>query len=111
MNFAESLANALRQHHEFGPKLKEIDAQEKEVADAVQHVDLDIEYTPVCLRAGDTTKDAVPVEYKTGDGRYVIKEPYMLLTADELKVMRARYLIARGREMRPFYDRFFKSTT
>lgn len=102
------LVSAIEADPELGPRWKEIEALEAEVKAATEHVMLEIAYSPVIMREGGTTRDAVEVAYKSADGRYVFDNPYKVVTADELKVMRARYLITRGKEMSPAIDRAFR---
>ena len=74
-------------------------AFEKRVKEAAQHVDLDVAYEPILVRYGDDNPDnGVNIEYKTMGGSYVVPRDGGTITigADELKVMRARYLIANG---------------
>ena len=102
-----SLTDALYNHPEIGPILRAGDALEAEVMAAVPAVDLDIAYSPVLMNRGDTLEDARDVGYKAAGGIYVFKEPFRKVTAEELKVMRARYLIVRGKAMQPHIDRMF----
>ncbi len=98
---------ALYDDPEHGPRLRERDALEQEVMDAVECVMLDVAFSPVLLQPGDGTVDAVEIAYKAGGGKYVIKEPYRVLSTEETKIARARYLVTKGKEMEPFYKRFF----
>ena len=106
-NALSGLLDVLRNDPHMGPKIKETEEIESAVKDAVDFIELEIAYSPVIMRPGDTTQDAVKVAYKGRDGRYVITEPYKVVTADELKVMRARYLVTRGKEIEPTMDRMF----
>lgn len=105
---AAGLADALRQHPQYGPRIREIEGIEKEVADVIEAVDLDIAFSPVLMNAGDKLENATDVAYKAEDGRYVFDNPYKVVTADELKVMRARFLIMRGKQMDPIIRRAFQ---
>jgi hypothetical protein len=87
--------------------MKEIDAIEAEVASVVEAVDLEVAFSPVLMRPGDSLSDAVEVAYKGENGKYVFTDPFRQVSADDLKVMRARYLIVRGKAMAPALDRFF----
>ncbi len=93
-----SLQSAIRNDPEFGPRFREIEEIEKEAADAVQFVDLEIACSPVLIGPSTTTEDAVAVGYRAEGGKYVIREPFMVVKEDDLKLMRARYLIVNGRE-------------
>lgn len=101
------LERALRADPEFGPKFAEMDEIDKAVADCIDCVDLDIAFTPVILGAGTSTRDAVEIDYKGENGKYVISSPFKMLTEDEVRKARARFLVVRGREMKPAMDRFF----
>lgn len=103
------LMTAIHADPQMGPRLREIDAFEAEVKAAVEHVMLDIAFSPVILKCGGSIEDAVEVEYKAEDGRYIIKEPFCMLTEDETKLARARFLIARGKAMAPQMERFKSS--
>lgn len=103
------LTEAIRNDPQIGPRFRVIEEIEKQAADAVEFVDLSIAFSPVLLSCSDTTDDAVKVAYKGEDGRYVIKDPFRIVTEDELKLMRSRYLIVNGREKQPFIDRLRKT--
>lgn len=103
-----SLMESLRSDPELGPRLKEVDEVEAEVAQVLSCVDLDIAFSPVLVAEGDSMDDAVDVAYKGADGRYVIENPFNIVPADQLKIMRARYLVTRGRAMQPQFDRIFR---
>jgi len=107
-SLARSLDAALRSDPILGPRLQAIDALEAEVAKAVESVDLEIAFSPVIMEPGGTTQDAIEVAYKAADGRYVFDKPLKVVTAEELKLMRARYLITRGKEMEPMMARFLR---
>ncbi len=103
------LMAAIRNDPELGPRFREIDKIEAEATSCVDCVDLDIAFSPVLMHEGDAMRDAVEVAYKGADGRYVFDSPFKLVTAEELRVMRARYLVMRGKEMEPAMRRFFSS--
>lgn len=104
---------ALRADPEFGPKVALMHEINVEVEKCVEHVMLDIAFSPVIFDGGTTQEDAVAVDYKTTDGRYFIRDDgrgkFRTITAAECQKARARYLVIRGREMQPFYDHFKKA--
>lgn len=100
-SIVDGLVAAIKADPEMGPRWNELEEIDKEVQDAVQYVDLDIAFSPVILHEGGTMEDAVKVDYKGEDGRYVISSPFKILKEDEMKVARARYLIMRGKAMQP----------
>lgn len=103
-----SLVNAIRNDPEIGPRYKELEELDKEAKEVVEHVDLSIAFSPVLIH-GYSTDDAVTVDYQGADGRYVIKGPPMqIVSAEELKLMRARYLIVNGRENQKRYAPLFE---
>lgn len=95
------LLDALRSSPEFASRLREIEEVENKVAEITPHVMLDVAFSPVILRVGGTLEEAVEVHYQGTDGKYYIKEPYMAVSADDLKVMRARWLYRRDEARRP----------
>lgn len=102
-----SLERALRSDPEFGPKMAEMDEIDREVESCLHCVDLDIAYSPVILGAGTNSRDAVEIDYKGENGKYVISNPFKTLSEDEVRKARARFLVVRGREMKPAMDRLF----
>jgi hypothetical protein len=99
----DGLMAAIRESDpELAKRIDELEILEKEIADCVSAVDLDIAFSPVILRPGGSLDEAVEVAYKGEDGRYVITEPFQMVSEEKLKIMRARYLVTRGREMAPF---------
>lgn len=77
-------------------------------------VDLDIEYSPVVPIPGDDHRYAVEA-IKTQGGRYMLNPPSPVhpqgytFSADELKVMRARYLLRLKEEQRQQWAPLFDS--
>lgn len=104
--FLESLLKALRTDTEIGPRFIESETIEQEARSCVHAVDLDIAFTPILLPGCTKTEEASHVAYRSENGGGVIKEPYRVLTEDELKLARACFLVARGKEMQPYMDRF-----
>lgn len=107
MNEFDGLINAIRKDPEIGPAFVALEKFDEEAKKVMEFVDLDIEFSPILLH-GTETKDAVKVDYMSEDGRGVIKEPYRVLSAEELKLARARYLVARDREASPALDQLRK---
>jgi hypothetical protein len=105
------LEEALRNDPEFGPRLQAIESIDKEVSKCVDFVDLGIAFSPVILDGGCELPDAVDVAYKGADGRYVIREPFRILSEEQMKLARARYLVVRGRAMKPALDLLFGKKT
>lgn len=104
----KALMKAIRESDpELADRMDAIDEMEEEVKDAMQHVMLDIAYSPVILRPGQGTVDAVEISYKAQGGRYVIKDPFTVLSTEEVTEARARYLVTRGKEMAPAMERMF----
>jgi hypothetical protein len=99
------LAEALRNHPDLGPRYRELEAFDAEVESAVEHVMLDIAYSPILL-SGDNLDEAVEI-YEATDGRYVVRSTGKVLTVEETKRARARFLCARGKKFQPVIDRMF----
>jgi len=61
----------------------------------IDFVDLDVAYSPVLAIRGEDEEQAVEV-IKTMGGKYIVRHPVFpqTVTAEELKVMRLRYLLA-----------------
>jgi len=96
-----SLAETLRNHPEYGDAFRESEAVEQEVEDCLDYVDLDVMFSPVVMRPGQKLEDAVEVSYKGEDGRYVIENPLKIVEPNKLRMMRARFLVLRGRSAPP----------
>jgi len=101
------MENTLRKDPEIGPKLSEMEEIDLEVEACLKHVDLNIASSPVILGCRTSTREAVEISYRGEDGRYVIANPFKMLSEEECKKARARFLVVRGREMRPALDRLF----
>ncbi len=102
------LIKAIQADPELGPRWNELEALDKEVEAAAQHVMLDIAYSPVVM-SGDDINDAIEVDYLGEDGNYHIRtgpSSFEKVPPEKLKLMRARYLILNGRRHQSLIDRF-----
>ena len=96
--------NALNELENF------IDAQLAEEGispDVLAAVDLEIAFSPVIAIRGESIAQAVEVVPTQGGG-YIVRHPLVkyAVDADTLKIMRARFLLARGCEFQPALQRF-----
>lgn len=108
--FAAGLREAILADPEHGPRFAASEALDKEAAKVVEFVDLDIAFSPVLLFGHTEVSEAVEVAFVGEDGRGVIKEPYRVLTNEELKLARARFLVSREKSMKSAFDVFRKKT-
>jgi len=71
--------------------------------DILSMVDLEIAYSPVIVIVGEGIEEAVEA-VKTKGGKYLVRHPMVhhAVSAEDLKVMRCRYLLARGQRCRRF---------
>lgn len=104
MGLLEALTKHMEQEY-GGPLPKPV---EQQVAECRDMVDLDVECSPVLLKAGDKE----PVEIARRDGGFAVvwrnvfcpDEPnYEPITEDEVRTARARYLVTRGDAFRRFH--------
>ncbi len=109
-DITKSLEQALRADPEFGPILKVSDEIEGQVKEVVEFVDLTIAFSPVLPPGANSTDREIIVDYVGTDGRGVVKDPYQIIPAEQLKEMRARWLVVNGREKQPAIDRMFNKT-
>lgn len=105
MNAAALLDSLKASDPALAARIDASDAIEKEVQDCLFAVDLSIAFSPIVMSPGQNLDDAVEVSYKGQDGRYVIREPFKILKADEVKVARARFLVLNGKRNAPAVDR------
>ena len=84
-------------------------AKEGITPELLEAVDLDVAYSPVLAQPFDRYEQAVDV-VPTQGGRYLVRHPTITssVDADELKVMRLRYLLARDRAMTPVIAPFVR---
>jgi hypothetical protein len=91
--------NKFLEEHRGGPLPKPI---EEQVAECVEAVMLDVEFSPVIEKAGSTETTEVT---RRDDGSYALTYrnalvldavAYEAVSESDLKVMRARYLVTRG---------------
>lgn len=107
----DSFVEAIRNSEEFGPSFKASEALEEQAKKCVFAVDLEIAFSPVLLPGCHKTEQSVEVDYRGEDGRGLIREPYTLLSEDEHKLARARFLCARGNELQPAINKFLVRKT
>ena len=109
LNAVDGLLNAIRNDPELGPRFKASEALDEQAKRCVHAVDLDIAFSPVLLDGATHTDEATVVAYRGVDGRGVITSPVLrIMSVEEHKLARARFLVARGNEMQPVMDRLFK---
>lgn len=90
-------------------------AKEGITPELLEMIDLSIAYTPVIPFPGGSIDDAVPVRpwgFPCGDDlpeKFEVMHPQVSnpVSHDALKVMRARYLLARDAYYEPILNRFF----
>lgn len=103
----KGLTEALRNDPQLGPEFRAMEEIDEEAKRVLEFVELSVAFSPILI-SGDSTMDAVKVDYKGTNGKYVIREPFRMLTEDEVRLARARYLIVNGREQQPVIDRMFR---
>lgn len=106
----DGLVKAIQSDPELGPRYNELKALDDEVEASAEHVMLEIAFSPVVM-SGDDISAAVKVDYLGQDGKYHIRtgpSSFEKVAPEDLKRMRARYLILNGRRMQPTLDRLFK---
>jgi len=104
------LVEALLGDPVLGPGMAELDSLDKEIDEVLDAVDLDIEFSPVVMH-GDDISDKVEVDYLGQDGKYYIRtgpQTFEKVAPEDLKRMRARYLLLRGKAAQPMIDRFLR---
>ena len=81
----------------------ELLAQEGITPELLDMVDLQIAFTPVIAIRGEQMGQSVEAIPTMGGG-YIVRHPLVTgtVTADELKIMRARYLLERDRRAAPW---------
>jgi len=70
----------------------------------IDYVDLDVACSPVICYRGETLREAVTVSASVDPNRYLLRHPMIpkgFVAKDELRIMRARYLLARNGRPNP----------
>lgn len=100
MSLQDLIQKTIQDDPVIGPKLKLLEEIERDVDGCVDFVDLKIAFSPVLLKPATSTLNAVEIDYKAQGEKYVIRNPYKVLTEDQVKRARARFLVVQMKERR-----------
>jgi len=104
------LTEAIRGDPDLGPRLAAFEALDREIDEVLEAVDLDIAFSPVVMHGYDIS-NKVEVDYLGQDGKYYIRtgpQTFEKVASEDLKRMRARYLLLHGKAAQPMIDRFLR---